>query len=245
MNNRKSVLLVEDNEKLSESNRRALELKGYHVHVALNLKQAREHLKSHDPDVILLDVTLPDGDGIHFCREIYGSVTSHIIFLTAKTEQHDRIRGLEYGGDDYITKPYKLGELLARVGAVMRRRQADAKKLPVQIVTVGPLTLNIVAGKAYMNSEDLLLTPKEFALLLILAGNDGKTITAENLYKEVWKQEMTGDANAIKNAIYRLRKKLEACGDSFHIAMTRGEGYCFTAVVSGRRESHNTATFAL
>ncbi len=231
MNNRQSVLLVEDNAKLSESNRRALELQGYSVLTALTLKRAREHLKNNDPDVILLDVNLPDGDGIFFCREIYGSITSHIIFLTAKTEQQDRIKGLQYGGDDYITKPYKLAELLARVGAAMRRRQADAKKLPAQIITYGPLSLNIVAGKAYVNGEDLLLTPKEFSLLLILAGNDGKTFSAEELYEDVWKQEMADDTHAIKNAIYRLRKKLDARGDSFHISVTRGEGYSFTAVI--------------
>ncbi len=231
MSEQKTVLLVEDNKKLSETNRRALVLKGYRVLTALSLQAARERLKSLDPDVILLDVSLPDGDGISFCREIYGTVTSHIIFLTAKAEQEDRIRGLEYGGDDYITKPYKLEELIARIGAAMRRRDADKNKPPAQTVAIGPLTLDVVAGRAYLNGEDMLLAPKEFALLLILASNEGKSFRTERLYADVWKQELAGDNHAIKNAIYRLRKKLETDDGRFQISTTRGEGYCFTSMI--------------
>jgi DNA-binding response OmpR family regulator len=223
MAERRTVLLVEDNIRLNESNRRALELKGYRVLTALTLCEAREHLKSGDPDVILLDVMLPDGDGIDFCGEIHGSVTSHILFLTAKTEQENLIKGLEYGGDDYITKPFKLEELLARVGAAMRRR--EKAQIPAKTLSFGNLTLDILASQASMDGISLLLQPKEFALLLLFAQNENKTMNADYLYSEVWKTPMNKDKNAIKTAIYRLRKKIEPAG--YDIVMSRGKGYTF------------------
>jgi DNA-binding response OmpR family regulator len=116
-----TVLLVEDNPKLNEINRRALEKAGCAVLTALTLHEARAYMAQNAPDVILLDVMLPDGDGINFCGEIRDATDAHILFLTSKTEYENRVRGLETGGDDYITKPYKLEEMLARVNAALRR----------------------------------------------------------------------------------------------------------------------------
>lgn len=207
MAEQKTVLLVEDNERLNESNRRALKLKGYRVLTALTLREAREHLKNSDPDVILLDVMLPDGDGIDFCGEIYNSVTSHILFLTAKAEQENRIKGLEYGGDDYITKPFKLEEMLARVGAAMRRREKEAGKPPAQAITRGPLTPDVVAGRALLNGEDMQLTQKEFGVLFFLARNVNKIMTKEQIYEEVWKAPLNNDSGSLWRHVSSVKKK--------------------------------------
>lgn len=127
------VLLVEDNAELNANNTRALRLLDYQVHPALTLEQARAWLDGNEPDVILLDVMLPDGDGIDFCAEIRGAplhTAAHILFLTARTEPAERVRGLADGGDDYITKPFHPEELLARVEAAMRRRNMGRKEAP-------------------------------------------------------------------------------------------------------------------
>ena len=224
----RTVLLVEDNEKLNESNRRALELKGYRVLTALTLHAAREHLKGYEPDVILLDIELPDGDGVHFCGEILDSVTSHIIFLTAKTEEEDRIKGLEHGGDDYITKPFKLEEMLARVGAAMRRREKEAAKPPARTFAKGPLTLDVVAGRALMYGVDMGLKPKEFALLLALVRNEGRDVSAKELYETAWNLPANEDTRTLWQHISKLRKKFSASGDGlFSIESLYASGYRF------------------
>jgi DNA-binding response OmpR family regulator len=145
----KTVLLVEDNEKLNAINRRALEGEGHRVLTALTLVQARERLAENDPEVILLDVLLPDGNGIDFCGEIRGDTDAHILFLTSRTEHEDRIRGLDTGGDDYITKPYKLEEMLSRVRSAMRRRDMP----PARVIARGPLTLDVIAAHAFSTAR--------------------------------------------------------------------------------------------
>jgi DNA-binding response OmpR family regulator len=221
----RTVLLVEDNEKLNAINRRALETAGYRVLTALTLAAAREHLAAYNADVILLDVVLPDGDGADFCGEIREKTDAHILFLTSKREHVDKIKGLAVGGDDYITKPFKLDELLLRVTAAMRRRDMEAAKPPVQTMTVGPLTLDSAAIQAILNGKDLRLSPKEFSVLRLLVQSKGKAISKEALYEAAWNQPMNVDDTAIKTAISRLRRKLGAEG--FRITSTRGEGYRF------------------
>ena len=156
-----TVLLVEDNPDLNSVNRRALELRRYSVHVATTLAEAREWLKEAEPDVILLDVMLPDGDGFGFCREIRARTQAHILFLTAKAEHEDIVAGLAAGGDDYITKPFHAQELLARVEAAMRRREIV---IPLRTVAKGRLELDLVSSRAYVDGIDLMLAPMEFGL---------------------------------------------------------------------------------
>jgi DNA-binding response OmpR family regulator len=199
------VLLVEDNKNLNEANRRALEMEGYDVLTSLTQAGARRCLAEHSPDVILLDVFLPDGNGMDFCGEIRGDTDAHILFLTSLLEHEDRIRGLNLGGDDYITKPYKLEEMLSRVRAVMRRRGMSSAK----IITRGPLTLDTVATRAFLHGEDVCLKPKEFALLRLLVENAGKEFTAEELYKAVWGLDANDDTRTVKVHISGLRQKLK------------------------------------
>lgn len=223
MNSEGIVLLVEDNEELNTANSRVLKLRGYEVLTALTLREAREQLVRTEPDVILLDVMLPDGDGFSFCEEIREQTSAHILFLTAKVGHEDMVRGLTGGGDDYISKPFHPEELLARVSAAMRRRKMD--RPPVQTLVKGDLTLDIVASQAFLNTVNLSLTPKEFCLLLLLMQKEGKAVCAEVLYEKVWKAPLLGDKNAIQAAVSKLRQKLEPSGYTIH--SQRGQGYIF------------------
>ena len=226
MSEQKTVLLVEDNKRLNESNRRALELRGYRVLTALQLSEAREHLKGFDPDVILLDIELPDGDGIDFCGEISDAVTSHIIFLTAKTEHETRIKGLERGGDDYITKPFKLEEMLARVGAAMRRREKTPGQAESAAISAGELSLNSLSQRAFWRDADINLLTKEFAVLKFLMQRRDRYTTAEDLYRELWGMAPF-DVRAVKQNIYRIRRAFTECGIGYSIEHKRGKGYRF------------------
>ena len=222
MRGRGLVLLVEDNEALNKSNSRALTLRGYEVKTALTIAEARMRLMEAEPDIILLDVEMPDGNGIDFCLKIRPETAAHIIFLTAKAEHENRVRGLHYGGDDYIAKPFHPEELLARIEAAMRRRGMDAT---VQIITKGSLTLDVVAAQAFINGANVALTPKEFAILLLLVKNEGKVLSAEYIYECVWKAPLGGDKNAIQAMISKLRQKLELT--EYCIDAVRNRGYIF------------------
>ena len=225
MTNEGIILLVEDDVDLNDANRRTLELRHYTVQTALTLERAREILHDIEPDIILLDVTLPDGNGFSFCREIREKTQAHILFLTAKNEHEDMVRGLTTGGDDYIIKPFHADELLARVEATMRRREIG---VPVKTLSKGLLTLDILALQGLVDGKDLNLTQKEFAVLLLFVQNEGKTLSTENVYERVWGTTMAGDNQAVQTAVSRLRKKLETAG--YEIRAVRGQGYVFEKI---------------
>lgn len=226
MENKGVILLIEDNAELNDSNSRALRLRGYDVLSALTLKDAREWLREREPDVILLDVMLPDGDGFDFCAEIRPKTSAHVLFLTAKTEHEDMVRGLKGGGDDYIVKPFHPEELLARIDAAVRRRKMD--KTLQQIIKKGTLVLDIIATQAFIEGEDLNLQTKEFLLLLLLVQNEGNVITTEDLYSKIWGRPMAGDKTAVQKAASRLRKKLDAAG--YTVRSVYSKGYVFEPV---------------
>jgi len=214
------ILLVEDNGQILHGNQRMLRRRGYDVATALTLYEARERLREAAPDAIVLDIMLPDGSGLDFMREIRRESNLPILLLTGLTTPDDIIRGLNEGGDDYLTKPYDFGVLLARVEALLRR----AGRFP-DTVRKGPLQLDIMSGRALMRGEDLLLTHKDFALLLLFTQNEGRAMRAEYLYEKLWKTPMESDTQAVKSAVSRLRKKL--AGSGYSISVRRGEGYLF------------------
>lgn len=217
----KCILLVEDNEKILRGNKRMLEWEGYEVIEALTLDEAGKKLSEYHPDVIVLDIMLPDGNGLDFMRKLRQSTDGCIpvLLLTGLTTQEDILRGLKNGGDDYMTKPYDFEILLARIEALLRRSEL----VPERIVR-GRLVLDVAAGVAINDGVDLLLTQKEFSMLLIFVQNSEKFIDGEYLYEKVWAQTMTSDTNALKSTIKRLRSKLE--GSGWQITWSRGEGYC-------------------
>jgi DNA-binding response OmpR family regulator len=214
------VLLVEDDRRLCLINRRALESEGYEVKTAYTLNDARKQLYGDAaPDVILLDVKLPDGSGFDFCREIRERAAARIIFLTSVTESEGEMEGLVSGGDDYLRKPYGIDLLRLRV----KKALENGRK--AQTLVRGSLTLDIVAGQGYIDGAGLLLTQREFALLLLLVQNEGKMLDAEYLYQRAWGQQMAGDKNAVRMSVSRLRKKIAPAG--YVIRVERGSGYLF------------------
>lgn len=226
MSDKKRILLVEDNKSLNDINRRILELAGYQVFTAFTLAEAEAHIEKYAPHAILLDILLPDGNGVAFCRKIRERTGAPILFLTSISGNHSVLEGLRAGGDDYLIKPYSLDILLARIAAFFRRDEISAKLKPnSRMITASNITLDLFALKAFVNGADLKLTPKEFNLLLFFIRHEDDIFTAVQLYHEIWKQPMKGDAHAIKNTIYRLRKKLDSVDSGFEILTTRKEGY--------------------
>lgn len=223
MNSNAVILLVEDDIDLNNANRRALELKNYTTLTAHNLAEAREHLNHNEPDVILLDVMLPDGSGFDFCEEIRGKTDAYIIFLTAKSEQESILHGLGVGGDDYMRKPFHVGEMLARVESSIRRR-----KIILQSPTPDGTALVLEMSKlsASLDGVDLGLTQKEFEVLALLAKNKNKTLSAETIYNQAWRQPLIDDTRALQVVISKLRKKIQNA--DFDIVAKRGEGYVLT-----------------
>ncbi|MEA4989053.1 MAG: response regulator transcription factor, partial [Anaerovorax sp.] len=189
----KRILLVEDNEKIMQGNKRMLEWEGYTVDVAMSIAEANTKRNKNRPDCIVLDIMLPDGSGLDFMRQLRESTDAGIpiLLLTGLNAQADILRGLQSGGDDYLTKPYDFPILLARVEALLRR----SERVPERI-TKGRLTLDMSAGIAFMDGVDLLLAKKEFTLLLIFVQHPERMIDGEYLYEKVWNQPMSGDANA-------------------------------------------------
>lgn len=186
----KCVLLVEDNEKILQGNKRMLEWEGYAVSEAMNLCEARVQTAARRPDVIILDIMLPDGSGLDFVQELRQSKNAGIpiLLLSGLTAQEDILHGLRSGGDDYLTKPYDFEILLVRMEALLRR----AGRVPEKVIH-GRLTLDVTAGIALMDGVDLLLAKKEFALLLIFVQNPERMIDGEYLYERVWKAPMESD----------------------------------------------------
>lgn len=217
------VLLVEDDANILRINRRILERAGYAVLCAETLAQARAHLAAQTPDVLVLDIMLPDGSGLDFCAEVRDTTAAPVLFLTALDERHEVIQGLVAGGNDYITKPYDVDEFAARVGAQLRLARLNQQRAK-QTLTLGPLTLDMIAQRAFLHGKDMLLQPREWAALMYLAQNEGKSIPARQLYEAVWRLPMQGNANAVKTVLSRLRRKLT--GSGYIIASRRGDGYC-------------------
>ena len=216
------LLLIEDNERIMNGNIRKFKREGYEVDAALTLADARAVMKIRQPDAIILDVMLPDGSGLDFITELRQSeyAGTPVLLLTGLGTKEDVVRGLTAGGDDYLTKPYNFDELLARVEALIRR----AGRVPTTIIKE-KLSLDITAGIAMLDGVDLLLTQKEFAVLLVFTQNEERFLSAEYLYDKAWKAPVTSSKDALKSVIKRLRAKIE--GSGWHILWSRGEGYIF------------------
>jgi two-component system, OmpR family, response regulator RegX3 len=221
------VLVVEDEETISEPLAEHLVREGFDAEVAGTLKEAQEAFHRQEPDLILLDVMLPDGDGRDFCRDVRKESDIPIIMLTARGEEVDRIVGLELGADDYVVKPFSAGELVARVRAIMRRGRVTARKGPV---TVGVITLDPAARTVTKGSDSIELAAKEFDLLHILIANAGQVVKREAIMDEVWDPHWFGPTKTLDVHISWLRKKLEDDpSDPRYITTIRGVGFRFAA----------------
>ena len=217
---RATILLVEDDANILRANRGALDMEGYRVVTAQTLAQAKECVEKREPDLIVLDIMLPDGNGLEYCRELRGNSGVRILFLSAKNEPADLIAGLQAGGDDYISKPYLMAELMARIEALLRRgRLVEMAEPPLRL---GPLEMNFVSRRARLDGRDLLLSTKEFTLLELLVRARCRYLSATELYEKVWGMDAVGDIRTVKVHISSIRRKL---GGSFAIEVGRKEGY--------------------
>jgi Response regulators consisting of a CheY-like receiver domain and a winged-helix DNA-binding domain len=209
------LLLVEDEDAIAEPLAEGLRREGFAVdRVATGL----EALESTEPDLVLLDVGLPDTDGFTVCRELRSRSSVPIIILTAKGEEIDRVVGLEVGADDYIVKPFGFRELIARIRAVTRR---TGERQTQSLVKLGPLELDARGRRVFVDGEEIDLTPKEFDLLALLASDAGAVFPRSRILEEVWQTTWYGSAKTIDVHVAALRKKL---GDPSWIETVRGVG---------------------
>ena len=220
---RHTILLVEDNPHIMEINREALMMEDYDVLEATDGKTCMEALDARDPDLIVLDIMLPDSDGLTLCRQIKARYDIPILFLSALGENEQIIEGLHAGGDDYLAKPYDIGVLLARIEARLR-----ASRRGKRFVAYGRLRLDTQAMIAYDGETDLGLTQKEFLLLLTLRRNPDRLIGKEELYRDVWGAEPGGDLSALHTTVSRLNRKLDSAGK--RAAYQRGVGYALEEI---------------
>lgn len=222
-----TILLLEDTAEILKTNKRMLELHGYSVWSAVDVGEARYLTRETLPDLMVLDILLPDGSGLAFCREIRERADVPILFLTALGENADIVEGLRAGGDDYLPKPYDYDVFLARVEALLRRtRSRQHTEPPRQALALGPLRLELSTMRGFLEEKDLLLTPKEFLTLLTLAQREGEEVASDTLYQSAWGDEAGSDTRAVRTQVSRLRAKL-GCDDGgpFTLAAKYGRGY--------------------
>lgn len=224
-----TVLVVEDDEIIAEGLAISLEQEGYQVLKAETQTKALELLESDaEIDISLLDINLPDGDGYTVCRQIRKKSRMPIIFLTACDDEIHTVLALEQGADDYISKPFRIRELLARMKAILRRSgtYADTQEKDKSIISVGDAKVNIHTAKVYREDEEIVLTAMEYKLLLIFIQHRGENISRQQILSQIW--DDAGDFvndNTLSVYIKRLRKKLGDSEDSQLIQTVRGIGY--------------------
>ena len=223
LQNRKVILLVEDNEQVMDGNKRMLERAGYDTAAALTLAEAGVQIAKRKPDLIVLDIMLPDGSGLDFMADIRESENAGvpILLLTGLGTKADMLRGLKDGGDDYMKKPYDFEELLMRIETLLRR----AARVPENI-TFGHLHFDVTADMVTLDGSDLLMTQKEFSLLLFLAQHAERFLSTEYLLEKVWKAPGTESSQSVRKTVSRIRDKIK--GSGWTIAWSKGEGYSFT-----------------
>jgi two-component system response regulator RegX3 len=221
------VLIVEDEISFSDALAYLLKKESYEVQVAVNGKEAIDSFNSFSPDLILLDLMIPEVSGTEVCRVIRNTSQVPIIMLTAKDSEIDKVVGLELGADDYVTKPYSSRELLARIKAVMRRNSGDQSNYDEnQELTAGPIRMDLDKHHVTVNSIAVTFPLKEFELLEYLMRNSGRVLTRTQLIDRVWGNDYFGDTKTLDVHIKRLRAKVEADPANPTIIHTiRGLGY--------------------
>ncbi len=207
----KRVLVVDDEKLIVKGIRFSLEQDGMEVDCAYDGEEALRMAKEHNYDMVLLDVMLPKLDGFEVCQHIREFSNMPIVMLTAKGDDMDKILGLEYGADDYITKPFNILEVKARIKAIMRRTTvSQPKKENDKIIEAGDLRLDCESRRVYVLNKEVNLTAKEFDLLELLVNNPNKIYSRENLLNLVWGYEYPGDVRTVDVHVRRLREKIES-----------------------------------
>ena len=223
------ILIVDDEALIVKGLRFSLEQDGYETDTAADGEEALAKFASNQYDIILLDIMLPKLDGIEVCQRIRETSNVPVIMLTAKGEDMDKILGLEYGADDYMTKPFNILEVKARIKSILRRTSAQDRDHDSRILTIRDMQLNLNNRSASVAGKEVNLTAKEFDLLQLFATNRGKVFSRENLLETIWKYDYLGDLRTVDVHIRRLREKIEKVPSAPEYIFTKwGVGYYFT-----------------
>ena len=222
-----SVLVVEDDHNIAELLQMYLEKEGYHVTVAHDGGAGLAKYRAISPDLVLLDVMMPVMDGWAVCKAIRAESQTPIIMLTAKGETNDKVSGLKAGADDYITKPFEMREVLARIEAVLRRSTGATVEKKARRLTFDGLVIDMDAFELLVNGKKVDTPPKEMELLFYLASSPNRVYTRNQLLDEVWGFDYFGDSRTVDVHVKRLREKLEGASDKWSLKTVWGVGYKF------------------
>ncbi len=226
-----AVLVIEDEENLLKAIKYNLEQDGYKVQSAMDGEQGLDMARQMGPSMIILDIMLPKMDGIEVCRILRRESNVPILMLTAKSEEIDRVVGLELGADDYVTKPFSMRELMARTKAVLRRYSlsaSDTAKESGKVLRAGKLEVNISKHAVTLDGKALELKPREFDLLALLVENAGRALTRDRILESIWGHDYYGDTRTVDVHVRWLREKIEGDpGSPKRIITIRGVGYRF------------------
>ena len=225
-----SVLIVEDDRNIQELLQLYLEKEGYAVTVANDGGQGLSKFRSIKPDLVLLDVMMPVMDGWAVCKAIRADSQTPIIMLTAKGETDDKVTGLKSGADDYVTKPFEMKELLARIEAVLRRTGSAPTEEKSRRLCFDKMTIDMDAFELIINGKKVDTPPKEMDLLYYLASSPNRVYTRNQLLDEVWGFDYFGDSRTVDVHVKRLREKLEGVSDQWNLKTVWGVGYKFEVV---------------
>lgn len=222
------VLIIDDEKELAESTAEYFDMMGLSSKCVFSSAEALEFFKENEAGVILLDINLGDSSGFNLCKTLRETIDSPILFISARSSDDDMVVALNIGGDDYITKPYSLNVLYAKVNAVLKRYESSGKKSGSGLV-FGDLKIDIDSGIVYKKGEEVILTAMEYKLLAYLATNRNKVIEKEEIFNNVWDDSFVTDGT-LNVHIRHLREKLEDDpNDPVYIKTARGRGYLFKA----------------
>ena len=214
------ILVVDDDSRIRDLLRRQLSYEGYQVDLAADSRETFAQVAEHSPDLVVLDWMLPGMSGLEICRRLRSADDIPILMLTAKGTLEDKIDGLDSGADDYLVKPFEPEELLARVRALLRRRQPQSNALKF-----GTISLDPSARQVWVSDKLVDLSSKEFDMLELLMRHQKQVLTRETFYDRIWGYDFSGESNILEVYIRYLRSKLEAAGSPKYIQTVRGVGY--------------------
>ena len=240
MSNKPMILVVEDDAAVRNLMAVTLDTQGYRYSLARTGGEALIEATTHQPDVMLLDLGLPDMEGVDIIRKVRGWTAMPIIVISARTEDADKVEALDAGADDYLTKPFSVDELLARLRVALRRIHADQQTPGTEnaIYENGALKIDYAAGCAFTNGNEIHLTPIEYKLLCLLAKNTGKVLTHNYILKEIWGSYTASDVGSLRVFMAMLRKKLQSDGDAQPYIQTHiGIGYRMLRIDRSSEES--------
>ena len=236
------LLLIDDDERLTSAVALYMRRQGYELDIAHDGPRGLEHFVKSRPDLVVLDVMMPEMDGWEVCRRIRERSNVPIIMLTARTDENDRVLGLRLGADDYVAKPFSLKELEARIEAVLRRARMEPPTEDDVLYDDGRLKIEKAAMQVTLEDEPLNLTATERRLLFTLAEHAGRVLSADQILRQVWGPEYAGQADYVKLYVWRVRQKVEPDpSDPSYIQTERGLGYRF---VPAKNDAKRNGTFA-